>query len=155
MSGNTYKIGEAAQILKLKSYVLRFWETEFPMLAPVRTEKGQRLYSEADLELLKFIRHLLHERGLTIEGARKVLQNRVENGDMGLSSELLNEGYKDFGDEGLIPPALEIPVEAGENGLSTVTRLAAQNAAQKLTLDYAIQELKDIEKLLKNPKLPE
>jgi DNA-binding transcriptional MerR regulator len=75
MPERMYKIGEASQILKLKSYVLRFWETEFPQLNPARTGKGQRLYSEADLDLLKSIRHLLHERGLTIEGARKLLQS--------------------------------------------------------------------------------
>ncbi len=79
MEEKTYKIGEAAELLKLKSYVLRFWETEFPQLAPLRTEKGQRLYSEADLGLLKRIRHLLHERGMTIEGARRVLADSSGN----------------------------------------------------------------------------
>lgn len=69
----TYRIGEVAKMLQLKSYVLRFWETEFPQLSPSRTEKGQRLYTEKDVELLRSIRHLLHERGLTIDGARKEL----------------------------------------------------------------------------------
>ncbi|MDR2051518.1 MAG: MerR family transcriptional regulator [Deltaproteobacteria bacterium] len=78
MPERMYKIGEASQILKLKSYVLRFWETEFPQLNPARTGRGQRLYSEADLDLLKSIRRLLHERGLTIEGARKALQSGEE-----------------------------------------------------------------------------
>ncbi len=73
----TYRIGEAARMLQLKSYVLRFWETEFPQLNPERTEKGQRLYSEEDLALLRSIRHLLHERGLTIDGARKELAQQV------------------------------------------------------------------------------
>ncbi len=73
MSEKLYKIGEAAELLKLKSYVLRFWEMEFPQLAPTRTQTGQRLYTEKDLSVLKRIRHLLHERGLTIEGARKLL----------------------------------------------------------------------------------
>ena len=154
MSERTYKIGEAAQLLNLKSYVLRFWETEFPQLTPIRTEKGQRLYSESDLELLKFIRHLLHERGLTIEGARKVLQSRNENGDQGLSSELLDEGYKDFGGEGVIPDSFETPIGDDELGtdLSAFTRLAAQAASQKLTLEYALGELKDIQDMLKNNK---
>lgn len=73
MAEKTYKIGEAARILNLKGFVLRFWETEFKQLCPLRTEKGQRLYTEADLTLLKRIRHLLHEQGLTIEGAKRVL----------------------------------------------------------------------------------
>lgn len=73
MSGQTYRIGEAATLLNLKTYVLRFWETEFPQIVPLRTEKGQRLYTEADLAVLRRIRYLLHERGLTIEGARRIL----------------------------------------------------------------------------------
>ena len=73
MTEKTYRIGEAADYLRLKTYVLRFWETEFPQLRPLRTEKGQRLYSQQDLALLQRIRYLLHERGMTIEGARRVL----------------------------------------------------------------------------------
>ena len=69
----TYRIGEAGKLLNLKTYVLRFWETEFAQLQPLRTETGQRLYSAQDVALLKTIRHLLHERGMTIEGARKAL----------------------------------------------------------------------------------
>ena len=76
----TYKIGEAAALLNLKTYVLRFWETEFPAITPLRTEKGQRLYTEENLALLERIRFLLHERGLTIEGARKVLNEDKEKG---------------------------------------------------------------------------
>ncbi|MBO4368957.1 MAG: MerR family transcriptional regulator, partial [Desulfovibrio sp.] len=74
MPEKTYRIGEAAELLNLKSYVLRFWETEFPQLAPLRTEKGQRLYSEEHLALLRRIKQLLHEQGMTIDGARRVLE---------------------------------------------------------------------------------
>ncbi|MCR4665940.1 MAG: MerR family transcriptional regulator [Desulfovibrio sp.] len=73
MGGKTYRIGEAAELLQLKSYVLRFWETEFPQLDPVRTDKGQRIYSEENLALLRRIKQLLHEQGMTIEGARRIL----------------------------------------------------------------------------------
>ena len=73
MSEKIYRIGEAAALLDLKAYVLRFWETEFPQLVPVRTDKGQRLYSEENIALLRRIKYLLHEQGLTIEGARRVL----------------------------------------------------------------------------------
>ncbi len=73
----TYRIGEVSKMLQLKSYVLRFWESEFPQLKPRRTEKGQRLYTEQDVALLRTIRNLLHERGLTIDGARKELAAKV------------------------------------------------------------------------------
>ena len=74
MTERTYRIGEAARLLELEGYVLRYWETEFPQLAPLRTPKGQRLYTDADLDLLRRIRSLLHEHGMTIEGARRVLE---------------------------------------------------------------------------------
>jgi DNA-binding transcriptional MerR regulator len=73
--GRTNRIGEAAKMLKLKSYVLRFWESEFPQLVPLRTEKGQRLYTEAHMALLRRIQMLLHEHGMTIEGARRILES--------------------------------------------------------------------------------
>jgi len=76
----TYKIGEAAALLNLKTYVLRFWETEFPEIVPLRTEKGQRLYTEGHLALLERIRYLLHERGLTIGGARRALAEEKARG---------------------------------------------------------------------------
>ena len=72
-SGRMYRIGEAARELDLQTSVLRFWEGEFPGLQPVRTPKGQRLYTERDMEILRKIRTLLHEQGMTIEGARRVL----------------------------------------------------------------------------------
>ena len=85
MAERTYRIGEAASLLNLKTYVLRFWETEFPQLVPLRTEKGQRLYTEAYLALLRRIRFLLHERGLTIEGARRMLAERGAQSGTGMS----------------------------------------------------------------------
>ncbi len=75
MAEKTYRIGDVAEQLQLKSYVLRFWETEFTQLAPMRTGKGQRLYTEEHVLLLTRIKHLLHEQGMTIDGARRVLQS--------------------------------------------------------------------------------
>ena len=86
-SGKTYRIGEAAELLHLKTHVLRFWETEFSQLAPIRTDKGQRLYTEEHLSLLRRIQQLLHEQGMTIEGARRVLEGSAvldENLPLGL-----------------------------------------------------------------------
>ncbi len=72
--GRRYRIGQAAEALGLNPSVLRFWESEFPQLAPLRTRKGQRLYDEEHLALLGRIRVMLHEEGLTIEGARRRLE---------------------------------------------------------------------------------
>ena len=77
--GKTYRIGEVADMLNLKSYVLRFWESEFPQLVPLRTEKGQRLYSEEHVALLRHIQTLLHAKGMTIDGARRILENEEQS----------------------------------------------------------------------------
>lgn len=71
-----YKIGEISQLLLLKPSVLRFWESEFPQLAPKKSGSGQRLYTKNDLELVRQIRTLLYDDKLTIEGAKKSLQQR-------------------------------------------------------------------------------
>lgn len=79
MSGQSkdkiYKIGQAAKIVGLKSYVLRFWEGEFEQLEPIRTPSGQRLYDDGHISLIRRIKTLLHDEGLTIEGARKRLDS--------------------------------------------------------------------------------
>lgn len=70
----TYKIGQAAKLLDVKPFVLRFWEGEFrEVLVPVRTPSGQRAYTEGNLDLVRRIKRLLYEEGLTIEGAKKRL----------------------------------------------------------------------------------
>jgi DNA-binding transcriptional MerR regulator len=71
-----YKIREVCEILKVEAHVLRFWETEFPSLAPPKSKSGQRTYRPKDIELLLRIRKLLYEEGYTIAGARKQLNVR-------------------------------------------------------------------------------
>jgi DNA-binding transcriptional MerR regulator len=69
-----FKIGEVSELLGVEPYVLRFWETEFPHLAPKKSGTGHRLYRKKDVELLLRIKHLLYEKRFTIEGARQTLQ---------------------------------------------------------------------------------
>lgn len=70
-----YRIGEVAEALHLKTSVLRFWEGKFPQIEPLYTEKGQRLYTDSHIALFRRIRKLLHEQGMTIKGARRVLES--------------------------------------------------------------------------------
>lgn len=70
-----FRIGEVAGLLAVEPYVLRYWETEFPSLAPKKSGTGHRLYRRKDVELLLKIKHLLYEKRYTIEGARQSLQN--------------------------------------------------------------------------------
>jgi len=70
-----FRIGEAAALLAVEPYVLRYWETEFRGLAPKKSGTGHRLYRRKDVELLLKIKHLLYEKRYTIEGARQSLYN--------------------------------------------------------------------------------
>jgi DNA-binding transcriptional MerR regulator len=65
------KIGEAARLLGVEPYVLRFWETQFPFLRPRHASSSHRIYQPKDLELLKLIKRLLHGEGYTIAGAKR------------------------------------------------------------------------------------
>ncbi len=69
-----FRIGEVAKLCKLPAYVLRFWESEFPQLKPVKSSTGQRMYRQRDVENVLHIRKLLYEEGFTIAGARQQLK---------------------------------------------------------------------------------
>jgi len=66
-----FRIGEVADLCRLPAYVLRFWESEFPQLKPVKSSTGQRMYRRKDVENVLRIKELLYEQGFTIAGARQ------------------------------------------------------------------------------------
>ncbi|MGH9452678.1 MAG: MerR family transcriptional regulator [Terriglobia bacterium] len=68
-----FRIGEVSGLTRTKSYVLRYWETEFPTLKPKKTPSGHRLYRRKDVETILEIKRLLYQQGFTIDGARKKL----------------------------------------------------------------------------------
>src|SRR3954451_23101222 len=68
-----YKIGEVCRIADVQPYVLRYWETEFPPLAPNKSGGGQRLYTQREIDLITRIKQLLYSEGFTIAGAKKKL----------------------------------------------------------------------------------
>jgi DNA-binding transcriptional MerR regulator len=68
------KIGEAAKVLGVEAYVLRFWETQFPFLRPRHAHSKHRFYGAQDLQTLRLIKRLLHEERFTIEGAKKYIR---------------------------------------------------------------------------------
>ena len=70
-----FKIGEVAKLVGVKPYVLRYWETEFPMIRPGKTGTKHRLYRRRDVETLLEIKRLLHQERYTIEGAKKWLKS--------------------------------------------------------------------------------
>ena len=74
-----FRIGEVASLCRLPAYVLRFWETEFPQIKPVKSSTGQRMYRKRDVESVLHIKTLLYEQGFTIAGARQQLRSESKS----------------------------------------------------------------------------
>ena len=77
-----FRIGDVADLIGVKPYVLRYWESEFPMVSPQKSSTGQRVYRRSDVESLVMIRHLLYIERYSIEGARKRIQELRKEGDL-------------------------------------------------------------------------
>src|SRR2546429_7505997 len=77
-----YRIGEVSRLADLKPFVLRYWETEFPMLQPVKSSSGHRLYRQEDVDMVFRIKRLLYDEGFTIAGARRHLREKPGSADL-------------------------------------------------------------------------
>jgi len=89
-----FRIGEVSRLIGVEPYVLRYWESEFPQIRPVRADTNQRTYQKKDLELIFEIKRLLYEEKLTIEGARQRLKQKKEKAavpDAGLIAEVKSD----------------------------------------------------------------
>jgi DNA-binding transcriptional MerR regulator len=71
-----YTIGEVSRLADLKAFVLRYWETEFPMLQPTKDDAGRRVYRQEDVDMVFRIKRLLYDEGFTIAGARRHLREK-------------------------------------------------------------------------------
>jgi len=76
-----FRIGEVSKILNVEPYVIRYWETEFKTINPVRTKTAQRLYRKKDVHELLTIKDLLYSQRFTIDGAKKQLHKTRNNGE--------------------------------------------------------------------------
>jgi DNA-binding transcriptional MerR regulator len=74
-----YSIGEVAEMFRVSTSLIRYWESEFDVLKPRKNSKGNRLFTPKDIENLHLIYHLLKERGFTLEGAKKKLRENRES----------------------------------------------------------------------------
>lgn len=71
-----FRIGEVSELLKVEAYVLRYWESEFKTIKPVKSGSGHRVYSRKDVETLQLIKHLLYQEKFSIKGAKKKLSEK-------------------------------------------------------------------------------
>ena len=77
-----FRIGEVSKILAVEPYVIRYWETEFKTVKPVRTQTAQRLYRKKDVEALLLIRDLLYRQRFTIDGAKRQIEKMRDKADL-------------------------------------------------------------------------
>jgi DNA-binding transcriptional MerR regulator len=99
-----FRISEVSRLTGVKAYVLRYWESEFPRLAPRKSGTGQRLYRRKDVELVLEVKQLLYEKRFTIEGARRLL------------------GQKSRKVESKPEPAVQTPLFAATPGLHAIRK---------------------------------
>jgi len=123
-----FRIGEVSRLCAVESYVLRFWESEFPQLHPNKSGTGQRLYRKRDVEMALRVKQLLHEEGYTIAGARQILQTESKRKSK----------------------QTELPIPVAPVALKSQEQPAAasQNAAK---LDRVRRELREILGILSGP----
>jgi DNA-binding transcriptional MerR regulator len=74
-----YTIGEVAEMFQVNTSHIRFWEKEFDILKPAKNKKGNRLFTNEDIENIKLIYHLVKERGMTLKGAKQKLKDNKED----------------------------------------------------------------------------
>lgn len=84
-----YSMGEVAEMFDVNTSLIRHWESQFSILRPKRNKKGNRLFSPEDVENLKMIYHLVKERGMTLEGAKKALRKAPSESGVDRDAELM------------------------------------------------------------------
>lgn len=84
-----YSMGEVAEMFDVNTSLIRHWESQFSILRPKRNKKGNRLFSPEDVENLKMIYHLVKERGMTLEGAKKALRKAPSESSVDRDAELM------------------------------------------------------------------
>lgn len=142
-----FKIGEAAKLLDLKPYIIRYWESEFRQLRLSKTSSGQRLFTREDIELLYLIRTLLYDRKYTVAGA---VSRITEIRDAGVS-------YGDFvsslenGD--LAIPGDEASSASDAELRERVSELSSQLARLQSELEKSAEESKSLHQWLKEERL--
>ena len=122
-----YSMGEVAEMFDVKPSLLRFWEGEFDIIKPKRNKKGNRLFTPADVENLKLIYHLVKERGMTLEGAKKAMKRN--RGEVSRDTELLErlQSIRSMLAEvrdSLKPGGGEVVTDAGSNEAAATEKTA-------------------------------
>ncbi|HKG79659.1 MAG TPA: MerR family transcriptional regulator [Pyrinomonadaceae bacterium] len=134
-----FKIGEVCELAGVQAHVLRYWESEFPMLAPQKNRAGQRVYRKRDVEMALRIKELLYEDQYTIAGAKKRLTNELRGGGK----------LKVVGDEGghAESTAAEVP-DGFPQPANYARTVAPRTAEERQGLKQLASELRELLSLL-------
>ena len=132
-----YRIGEACKQLDIQPYVLRYWETEFPVLSPRKSKAGQRVYSEEELQLIQRIKQLLYEEGYTIAGAKKKLDAELAGGSL---PPLAEEAAADEEDEPMDDPGESSEASPETAAPTPAARLDSEPSRQVEKLRTGLRE---------------
>tara|TARA_B100000029_G_C17494207_1_gene930231 strand:- start:1033 stop:1419 length:387 start_codon:yes stop_codon:yes gene_type:complete len=108
-----YSIGEVSDITNLKQYVLRYWESEFPQLAPTKNRAGNRIYKAQDVDLVMLIKNLLYDRKFTIKGAKQYLKDNRQAIEIEKNDSKKNK-VLDFGNIKSAPSYMKISKKLNE-----------------------------------------
>lgn len=151
-------ISEVAELLDTPAHVLRFWESRFPQIRPVKRAGGRRYYRPADVALLAGIRKLLHDDGVTIRGVQKILREQGIRHVSGLVEEFAARGDGPEPGFGALPAELDEPRGLSDwKGLVTPPERPVESA-QIIPLDLALARAEgrlDLPPLISDPNLPE
>jgi DNA-binding transcriptional MerR regulator len=140
-----FKIGEVCELAGVQAHVLRYWESEFPMLAPQKNRAGQRVYRKRDVEIALRIKELLYEDQYTIAGAKKRLAN-----DLRAGGKLKIVSSEDAGDESAGDLSTAEPGEV-KLGKASYTTARARTAEERKSLRGVAKELRELLALLDAP----
>lgn len=136
-----FRIGEVCDLIKVQPHVLRYWESEFPMLAPQKNRAGQRVYRRKDVEMVLRIHDLLYEEKFTIAGARKKLLDDMRRST---SSRVAQSGRESLNaasgssENAILPRSIEDsmlpydPIVEPEDSIASETQRAVQKLRREL-----------------------
>ena len=137
-----FKIGEVCELAGVQAHVLRYWETEFPTLAPQKNRAGQRTYRRRDVEMALRIKQLLYDEQYTIAGAKKKLASELRGGPVRDNSE--TERTKPAGRSLKPPPSLAARYAGASPAAAPATSNLAPTDDQKAALREIAKELREI-----------
>jgi DNA-binding transcriptional MerR regulator len=140
-----FKIGEVCELAGVQAHVLRYWESEFSMLAPQKNRAGQRVYRKRDVEMALRIRELLYEDQYTIAGAKKRLANDLRTG---VKLKVVEPGAEDNEDNAQLPFQQSSTEVAAAPVFTSSETVGSRTMEERLALRRIASELRELLGLL-------